>query len=1519
MRDIDYFTEANIDNGNQTLSDFISGLPFNLVKKTLKVVKKADARVLQGYRGPDSMRNSSPGTDSDTLNSSYGVTEVKFWHGTSKNYNFIPVAGWIGFGIARGIESANGDHDWRNFYFDENSGDMISEQEAKDRKSRNKDSSDRNNRGNQLEEEGKFEEAIEEFKQAYENSHSSNKDRNIFKENMKLAQEKLANKHYNEGVKHFNSGEFKNAADKFRDAKQTTNDKDKKRDFNDDIDHAESRISYTKGNELRDQQKYDEALNEYQKAIDRAPHSKTSSKNLYKDNKANVFQLQGQDLWKAENFKDAKKKYQDAERTVADNSKRNKYKIDVTHAESAILNQDGVRFINEHKYTDAAKMIEAAIKIVPKQKVNSLNNYKNNLAEAYHLQGFELWKESDFTGAGKMFKKAMNETVNTKKQQEYKVDMNHAEAMVLNDDGNKLKDEHKLSNAITKYKAAISLVPKQKVSSLNMFKNNLAETYHMQGVDFWNESNFRGAADKFKDAMDETVDSKKKQEYKVDMDHAEAMVLNDEGNKLRSEKKLNEAVAKYQAAISLVPKQKWSSVKMIENNLANVYHSLALQFLIFDDLKSAAENYKFSLNHHFSAKSDQLLVPELAHVRFLMSQAFKFLNAGKYKESIENFQRAHSIIDPVKFSDIEKLNNNDFVKQLNLRWESIDADLDDPQTFLEKPTTNLLLFKETLEKAINLQPNNSQYHELMKVNNKKLEQNILFNNGVKLYREANQLKVKGDFSEAREKFQEAKKMLDRSRNLIENDVTFETSVDYAQLHFEKMNNPEVLREGDEKSTPLSSSGDDIVRKIKPELMKNQTKALYDEGLWLLKEAWDLESMEANSKFRMASEKFQKALQLEPDNTEFKKMFNVSSFSSEGNKTFEEGTKLTEQGNQLKMEGKHGEAEEKIKAAKMKFRQAFRDSNYDPRFKSAVDFVQKDFEKMKNLEVTQKENPNLQFKLSKPENVAEKMKNDASSLYNQGFAHLKEGWGLDSDMAKERFKIASDHFEKALQLDPDNAEIEKMFNVSSFRSEGNKTFEEGTKLTEQGNQLKMEGKHGEAEEKIKAAKMKFRQAFRDSNYDIRFKSAVEFVQKDLEKMSSSASVQESNTKMAENSAGTEDNNVETMKQRAETLFNSGLVAWNEGWHSEPARSTEKFKNARELFKEAFKMSPNNLEYKKLLKASEMNVENNGFFKQGVLLQKKANKMKVDGNFKEAKELQKESKMKFRQGFENSGFDSRFKASIDYFQQGFKKMEHDKRNLDQIQKMSNNKDNIRNSRAESLYIAGQSLWFNAWGGEESGDSESAKRKFKQAVDMFTRATELDPDNADYNNFAAVSKLKLEANDLFNEALRVQIAANRLKSTVKLEESKKMYQAAKDKYQEAFEASGKDSRLKGNVNFVNGSINVLDNAINLMNIKSSSQQTSSSGGGLYEQGMQLQSQANQLKQNQKFNEALQKLQLAKDKFQQGSKSEPNDAKYKTAVQNVQKIINEVSVSASQSSGKDVKTEEKNKNQTVAHFSTV
>lgn len=130
MRDIDYFTEEKLDRS--TFLPFKHELPDHL-----RGFLKNGRGVLQGYRGPTYMQNNSSGTDSQTLNSSYGVQEIRFWHGTSKNAHYVPVVGTIIFGIGRGIESLINSSDWQTVYFDENSGRALSSLEAQSQRHQN--------------------------------------------------------------------------------------------------------------------------------------------------------------------------------------------------------------------------------------------------------------------------------------------------------------------------------------------------------------------------------------------------------------------------------------------------------------------------------------------------------------------------------------------------------------------------------------------------------------------------------------------------------------------------------------------------------------------------------------------------------------------------------------------------------------------------------------------------------------------------------------------------------------------------------------------------------------------------------------------------------------------------------------------------------------------------------------------------------------------------------------------------------------------------------------------------------------------------------------------------------------------------------------------------------------------------------------------------------------------------------------------------------------------------------------
>ena len=113
MNDIDYFSEKRLND--VTLGTFYRNLPFRLrefVDPTWDVTF-----VLQGYRGPRRLCDGSSG-DSKSIGSTNGIQTVKFRHATSKLALIAPTIFVAGRLLL--------DNDWQTLYFEEESGELLS-------------------------------------------------------------------------------------------------------------------------------------------------------------------------------------------------------------------------------------------------------------------------------------------------------------------------------------------------------------------------------------------------------------------------------------------------------------------------------------------------------------------------------------------------------------------------------------------------------------------------------------------------------------------------------------------------------------------------------------------------------------------------------------------------------------------------------------------------------------------------------------------------------------------------------------------------------------------------------------------------------------------------------------------------------------------------------------------------------------------------------------------------------------------------------------------------------------------------------------------------------------------------------------------------------------------------------------------------------------------------------------------------------------------------------------------------
>jgi tetratricopeptide (TPR) repeat protein len=168
MKDIEYFSESQMSAIN--VKEFRENLPeklrqlFDIPYKKVNV-RLVDSRyaILQGYRGPSWLCSHSIG-DSGVIAAESGVQEIKFWHGVSKHFNWYPVVGSFGIAIDRLSRYTN----WFSVFFNESSGEMLSEQEVSRTRNDNKLACDCVERGDQLFLKRKYDEAVESYEKAIE-------------------------------------------------------------------------------------------------------------------------------------------------------------------------------------------------------------------------------------------------------------------------------------------------------------------------------------------------------------------------------------------------------------------------------------------------------------------------------------------------------------------------------------------------------------------------------------------------------------------------------------------------------------------------------------------------------------------------------------------------------------------------------------------------------------------------------------------------------------------------------------------------------------------------------------------------------------------------------------------------------------------------------------------------------------------------------------------------------------------------------------------------------------------------------------------------------------------------------------------------------------------------------------------------------------------------------------------------------------------------------------------------------
>jgi hypothetical protein len=111
-------------------------------------------------------------------------------------------------------------------------------------------------------------------------------------------------------------------------------------------------------------------------------------------------------------------------------------------------------------------------------------------------------------------------------------------------------------------------------------------------------------------------------------------------------------------------------------------------------------------------------------------------------------------------------------------------------------------------------------------------------------------------------------------------------------------------------------------------------------------------------------------------------------------------------------------------------------------------------------------------------------------------------------------------------------------------------------------------------------------------------------------------------------------------------------------------------------------------------------------------------------------------------------------------------------------------LKNDQAVNLFQSAIKLWVEAWTAEDNSLLREAKEKFHQAHELSSEALQLDRENVEYQTFVAISSLKIEGNEAFNEAVKLQDQANATCTKYLFQEARNKFQEASGKFDQAYQ---------------------------------------------------------------------------------------------------------------------------------------
>ncbi|MGN7619489.1 MAG: hypothetical protein ACTJLN_01500 [Rickettsia amblyommatis] len=1034
------------------------------------VVGKGPANVLQGYRGP---HNNGTSGDSGYLGASNGLQEVRYWWGASKHMNWVPISGWIAYGTCRAI----GDTNWHSLYFDSKTGECLSH-------NKNQATEKLNNKGWQLFQEGKYSEAAEYFNNAYQACSSGYQNEQTFKNNIDKAKAELDAINLNsQGDNLFNQGKYHEAHSKYQEAYDKSQVSTQYNKYSTNRDKAKAELDAinlnSQGDNLFNQGRYHEAHSKYQEAYDKSQVSTQYNKYSTNRDKAKTeldainLNSQGDNLFNQGRYHEAHSKYQEAYDKSQVSTQYNKYSTNRDKAKTELdainLNSQGDNLFNQGRYHEAHSKYQEAY---DKSQVSTqYNKYSTNRDKAKtELDAINLNSQGD-----NLFNQGRHHEAHSKYQEAY--------------------DKSQVSTQYNKYSTNRDKA-KTELDAINL---------NSQGDNLFNQGRYHEAHSKYQEAYDKSQVNTQYNKYSTNRDKAKAELnaigLKELGDIEFNAGRYDSAKVKYQEAYnkSQITKEK-NKYTICKDKVKAELNAIGLKELGDVEFNvgrydSAKVKYQEAFNKSSVAahKTTYTNCISKAQVELDAQSAYQcgkmLFNQGKYSDALKEYQAAHSSSKVINAKstyndEISKVKVEISAKQLYEQGETLYR------------AGNYVEAKTKYNEAVYTSEVNKDYYSRTGVAKAQVELNA-----IELNEQGNTLFASGNFSAAKDKYQQAYNISEVAKK---NDNFF--SKLFYSPHEYKKNKDKAQTELD--AIALSDQANVFLKqgKLAEVIMKYQ--AAYDktqifnqrdqyknnrdliqakvynkEGYQLLSEASTRGDLAVKIlKYKNAQEKFEKAINICPNSDVYKSSLAKVKAELDAINLNSQGDNLFDQGRYHESHNKYQEAYNKSQITKEKNKYA----------------------------VNQEKAQTIINKLLKLETLwdnAWKAENDTEDDRSE------EAGGFLQEVLRES--------KDGLKIVPNDSKFKQYEILVSLKMEGNALFNEGLEsqqdgleLLQEAHKLKQQQKYDLANVKFYEAKEKFSNAKEKfeigSNEDQRFVSCVEFVQKQLHEVMASLEITEQHT-------------------------------------------------------------------------------------------------------------------------------------------------------------------------------------------------------------------------------------------------------------------------------------------------------------------------------------------------------------------------------------------------------------------------